>query len=158
MLRTCPFPACALLVVFLAAACTGSDDLTTNTASSTFAVKAEKLAFLHRYVLSTPGLLDAEYSIVYKDNSGGMVPGPSDWDIRLAAHVDPDSALAWTAGMREDTLQASMASWSELITDKDTLAFSGVSRTFRSAGKLVVMDARHVTVLARYSTMPMNGQ
>ncbi|MDR0221385.1 MAG: hypothetical protein LBI54_08295, partial [Lachnospiraceae bacterium] len=59
-------------------------NLTTDTWSNSFASKEEKRSFLAEYLVAPSEILDAEYHIVYHDNSTGRVPGPSDWDIRAA--------------------------------------------------------------------------
>lgn len=92
----------ALLVIFLAG-CLGEavrPNLTTDTQSSQFTAETAKLAFLQRYVkLATPAQA-AEFHIIYHDNSGGFVPGPSDWDIRVLLKVASADIDQWTAGMQ----------------------------------------------------------
>ena len=71
-------------------------DRTTNTQSSDLATEAERLDFLAQYVVLKSPVDAAEFHIVYHDNSGGFVPGPSDWDIRAVMHVT--DVVAWTEG------------------------------------------------------------
>ena len=93
----------ALLVIFLAAGCLGEaarPNLTTDTQSSQFTTETAKLAFLQRYLkLATP-VQAAEFHIIYHDNSGGFVPGPSDWNIRVLLKVAPADIDRWTTGMQ----------------------------------------------------------
>jgi len=64
---------------------------------------------------------DAEYHIIYCDNSGGLVPGPSDWDIRVALKVDPEDILLWTDGMKKLIPgQIDIDLWDELKTERLT--------------------------------------
>jgi hypothetical protein len=60
-----------------------------------------------------------EFHIIYHDNSGGLVPGPSDWDIQAIMQVEDvapwvdskteiDSAdFAWADGLLTDELRPS---------------------------------------------------
>ena len=75
-------------------------DRTTNTWSSSFRSREEKLAFLCGYMTMPSEVIDAEYHIVYHDNSGGLIPGPSDWDIRVVLKVAPEDTYRWTDGMK----------------------------------------------------------
>jgi hypothetical protein len=76
---------------------------TTRTDSSQFDTLAEKVAFLEQYVTfrRTYELLD--FDIVYQNNSGGMVPGPSDWDIRLIATVPEAELPDWVPADAQPT-------------------------------------------------------
>ena len=75
--------------------------LSTDTWSSAFRSVEEKLLFLAKYMEMPSEVQDAEYHIVYHDNSGGMIPGPSDWDIRVALVIEPDNIYLWTDGMKK---------------------------------------------------------
>lgn len=84
-----------LAVVFFSQACGGAgeggsrqpDSLTTDSRSTSFEDKEEKLAFLQKYFDMPSEVVDAEYHIVYQDNSQGAVPGLSEWEIRAALQV-----------------------------------------------------------------------
>lgn len=88
----------ALAAVVVASACSGQaagGTLTTDTDSRTLPDRPQRLAFLARYLRSKSPITDAEFIIHYRDNSGGGVPGPSDWDIRAALQVT--DMAAWRA-------------------------------------------------------------
>jgi hypothetical protein len=74
---------------------------TTDTWSSSFDSFEEKIKFLSEYIVIPSEVKDAEYHIVYHDNSGGMVPGPSDWDIRVALKILPEYIPLWREGMKK---------------------------------------------------------
>ncbi len=75
-------------------------NLTTNTRSTQFSTDGEKLAFLKKYLTMYSDGEAAEYQIVYHDNSSGGVPGPSDWDMRVALKMAPEHLALWTADMQ----------------------------------------------------------
>ena len=76
-----------------------SPSLTTDTLSSTLSDDAAKVAFLGRYLKLASPVEAAEFHVIYHDNSGGMVPGPSEWDIQAVMKVAPADLPAWTSGM-----------------------------------------------------------
>ncbi|MBT9780066.1 PSP family protein [Clostridium sp. MCC353] len=77
------------------------DSYTTDTRSTEFENKDEKLGFLRKYMDMPSDVTEAEYHIVYQDNSRGMVPGPSDWEIRAALQVEEKDIPLWTEGMKK---------------------------------------------------------
>jgi hypothetical protein len=98
---------CVILLLVALAACgtSGTKDvtsasLTTDTRSAQLATDAEKIAFLHRYITLYSAVEATEFHIVYHDNAGGAVPGPSDWDMRVAVKVAPADVSTWTDGLQ----------------------------------------------------------
>lgn len=86
--------------------CAPAGSLSTDTDSQSLPNRQRRLAFLARYLRAKSSIADAEYLIHYRDNSGGAVPGPSDWDIRAVLQVegDPcpaDAAPAWALPLLE---------------------------------------------------------
>ena len=73
--------------------------MTADTRSSDLAEGA-KVAFLRRYLVLHSEVEAAQFHIRYRDNSGGPVPGPSEWDIRAAMKVPDAQSSRWTAGLR----------------------------------------------------------
>jgi hypothetical protein len=98
--------ACA--ITFLAG-CGGSESKTTDTTSDHFATLAGKQSFLERYVNFRRPYKDLEFDISYLDGGGGMVPGPTEWDVRILAKVPEESLDEWTAGLASTA--APEASW-----------------------------------------------
>ena len=90
---------------------------TTDTWSHSFSNKNEKLSFLTEYLVANSEILNAEYHIVYHDNSNGMIPGPSDWDIRVALKIKPEDMSLWTNGFERITSsEIDLTWWDELAT------------------------------------------
>ncbi len=56
---------------------------TTETSSSNLTYLSEKIEFLERYVTFRRNYQSLEFHINYHNNGSSLVPGPSDWDIRL---------------------------------------------------------------------------
>lgn len=82
--------------------------LTTDTRSRDLA-EADKVPFLARYLKLRSSVEAAEFHIVYHDNGGGLVPAPSDWDVRAVMKVAPGDIAAWTADVAPPTSPDSTA-------------------------------------------------
>lgn len=100
----------------------------TDSWSTSFPDREEKLGFLEEYLVLPSEVRDAEYHIVYQDNSGGLVPGPSDWDIRAALRVEQEDMALWTEGMNRilpeqidlglwNGLETEALDWGQLVPD-----------------------------------------
>ncbi|WP_437722426.1 hypothetical protein [Sorangium sp. So ce861] len=66
--------------------------LTTDTDSQSLPDRQQRLAFLERYLRLKSPIADTEFIIRYQDNSGGGIPGPSDWDIRAVLQVESQTS------------------------------------------------------------------
>ncbi|HMG57563.1 MAG TPA: hypothetical protein VK601_28880 [Kofleriaceae bacterium] len=76
---------------------TAPPGLTTDTDSRSLPDAQRRVEFLARYLRSKSPITDAEYTIHYRDNGGGSISGPSDWDIRAVLQLADDGS-AWHAG------------------------------------------------------------
>ncbi len=72
---------------------------TTDTSSDSFATVAEKKEFFERYVKFRRNFDDLHFRILFFDGGSGMVPGPSEWDIRLLAIVPVEEIDQWIDGL-----------------------------------------------------------
>ena len=85
-------------------------------------------------------VLDAEYHIVFYDNSGGMIPGPSDWDIRVALHIALEDIPLWTEGMqRLAPGQIDVGLWKELKSERFTWQESELVEYWKRPNSKVVL-------------------
>jgi hypothetical protein len=125
-----------------------SASLTTDTRSAQFATDAEKIAFLGRYITLYSAIEATEFHIVYHDNSGGAVPGPSDWDVRVALKVAPADASAWTSGLQEINDTDVDLSWgTDLLPDASRWARTSQPRIFQREGVIVAAFASEGIIL-----------
>jgi hypothetical protein len=74
---------------------------TTNTASTAFSTVVEKQEFLERYLKFRRSYEDVHFHISFIDGQSGMVPDPTEWDIRLIATVPADEIDQWINGLGE---------------------------------------------------------
>ncbi len=101
------------LLIFLAAACSGTPtaDLTTDTKSTALATEAEQIEFLSQYVTLKSAVTATEFHIIYHDNSGGLVPGPSDWYIQAVMQVE--DVAPWIEGKTQ--LYSADFTWADAL-------------------------------------------
>lgn len=72
---------------------------TTNTVSSNFKTLAEKQEFLERYVTFRRSYDDLHFDLSYIDGGSGMVPGPTEWNVRVFAVVPAGEIDQWIDGL-----------------------------------------------------------
>jgi hypothetical protein len=94
--------------------------LTTDTRSSHFHSTEEKISFLRTYLVFPSPASAAEFHIVYHDNSGGLVPGPSDWDIRAVLKISPENLASWIEGLDRTSEEADLAWGFDLLPKGDS--------------------------------------
>ena len=133
------------------------ENKTTDTWSYNFTDKEEKLSFLTEYIVAPSEILDAEYHIFFHDNSGGLVPGPSDWDIRVAIKIKPENIFLWTEDFEKTTsAEINLTWWNKLSTDyilwTDNANVEFYKRENKFSYLVVFKDAG--IILKAMSTMP----
>ncbi len=130
---------------------TATPDLSTNTQSSAFTTPEERLAFLERYLNFQSEPRNAQYHLVYKDNSQGSPPGPSDWDFRIVLWLEPADVSLWLQDVREVDVINGFGWVSELSPDLGASVLEE-ARYFEGAGKRAALLEEGVLALW-YSTL-----
>ena len=72
---------------------------------------AEKIAFLRRYLTMKSEIEAAEFTVDYEDNSGGWVPGRSDWDIMAVMKMRPRDTGLWSQNFYKISADEQDLSW-----------------------------------------------
>ncbi len=131
------------------------DSYTTDSRSTDFESRDEKLDFLRKYLEMPSEVTDAAYHIVYQDNSQGAVPGPSDWEISVALQVNEGAIPLWTEGMKKILpQQVDNGWWEELKTPSFTWEIPGDAVYYKRPGSqsyLVVCPGTDI-ILKFFST------
>jgi hypothetical protein len=139
-----------LTVALLFAGCKPDGPATTKTNSSSFATLAERARFLEEYVSFRRTYESLDFNIMYQNNGGGMVPGPSDWDVRLVATVPASELQAWVpAGV--SAASAPDTAW--LTAVPTALDLSGVSEWYVDGERVIGIDRARQIVVYRLSSM-----
>ena len=133
-----------------------SQDKTTDKWSVEFSDAEEKLNFLAEYLNMPSEIIDAEYHIVYHDNSQGLVPGPSDWDIRAALKINPDNIALWTEGFEPASPEEIDFAWWEGISFAGISLDGAKAEYYRRDNSFVylVVFAQEGIILKAMSTTP----
>jgi hypothetical protein len=92
--------------------------LTTNTYSSRFNSDRQKIEFLSKYLKFLSPIEATEFHIVYHDNSTGILPGPSDWNIEAVMKVSPSNLKRWTQELKLQQQPIDLA-WGYALIAKD---------------------------------------
>lgn len=95
MFRTIIF----FIVLPFLGSCGGFGSKTTESDSTHFSTLAEKQAFLERYVTFRRHYDALNFAISYLEGGDGLIPGPTEWDVRLFALVPKESLDDWTSGL-----------------------------------------------------------
>lgn len=136
-----------ILLTAVLVGCTGpTGPASTDTSSDSLPSLGERVEFLQRYVTFRRGYVDLGFQIVCHNNNGGMVPGPSDWDIRLVATVPPAELDDWVpAG--EASLPTADTQWLAGVPGAESAA--GIVEWYTSPGRVVGIDRQRSVVAYR---------
>ncbi|MDR0272589.1 MAG: hypothetical protein LBI27_04660 [Clostridiales bacterium] len=137
----------------------------TNTLSSEFETAAERIAFLSEYLVMPTEIIDADFHVIYHDNSG-FLPGPSDWYVHVAVLVEPDLIDEWILGFEEteENPIENMPRWSGVPTEN--VNWQGIDETSefykrpnsRTSWRIVYRDAGIILIYVSSSpVMPPNS-
>ena len=133
-----------MLLTALLAGCSGSTGpATTETASDKLPSLEKRVEFLERYVKFRRHYTDLGFHIKFQNNGGGLVPGPSDWDIRLVAVV-PAAELAEWIPPGVTAKSSADVGWLNRVPGAERA--TGVQEWYEEGGKLVGIDREHSVV------------
>lgn len=141
----------ACLVVMLAACADESGPATVSQTSVGIPQLSDRISFVESYVNFKREYMELEYDIVYQNNgTGGGIPGPSDWDIRLIAKVPAEQIEQWLLPKPLD------AATPEPMWHKETaheIDISSVNEWYVDGNRTVGLDRANSIVVYRNSTL-----
>jgi hypothetical protein len=119
--------------------------------------KTEKIKTLKKYLTKESGLIDAEYHIWFQDNGTGRVPGPSDYTIKLALKIEPDSLDSWINYLEPSSKKISIDLWDELKLDRNFWQLKSEPELYHSSlsTEVKLLFRKENIILGIYSTMPV---
>ena len=126
-----------ILAVVLIAGCGQSGPPTTRTNSSQYATLEERASFLHQYVTFRRTYETLDFDIMYQNN-GGMVPGPSEWDVRLIATVPASELQTWVPQGVPAVPVVQDRQWLQSVPT--SLDLSGISEWYVDGRRIVGLD------------------
>jgi hypothetical protein len=125
--------------------------MSTDTHSKQFATDTDKIQFLKRYLALPTAVEAAEFHVVYHDNSGGGIPGPSDWYIQAVLKVTPPDLSAWTQNIKETSEKQDLA-WGYSLAQQRGWKLLSAPKVYTAAGKIVVVFEKEGIIFKRLTT------
>ncbi|CAZ97466.1 MULTISPECIES: hypothetical protein [Zobellia] len=147
---------CLVLVTLIIYACQ-AENKSADIYSYQIDDKTEKIETLKKYLTKESGLIEAEYHIWFQDNGTGRIPGPSDYNIKLALKVEPDSLDSWTNYLDRSSKKISIDLWDELQLDKNFWKLESEPELYHSSlsTEVKLLFRKENIILCIYSTMPV---
>jgi hypothetical protein len=140
-----------VLAVALLSACT-EKSRSTDTKSTSLSTAKERAAFLCAYALCASPVKDAAFHVVFHDNSGGLLAGPDDSDIRAVVSVEKDDLEKWTRSCTPARVEA-RPEWLSEIAKGTTLLPKSAPDGYRCGAELRAIHVKDGLVVRRVSTM-----
>jgi hypothetical protein len=126
------------LLTISVAGCGGrSGPATTDTSSASISSLDQRVEFLQRYVTFRRDYRELDFHVLYHNNGGGLVPGPSDWDIRVVAVVPPGELASWVPAGKMP-VRATDVSW--LVAVPGSKRTVGITEWYVESRKVVGID------------------
>jgi hypothetical protein len=137
----------AFLLTAALVGCSGQTrPASTDTSSDSLPSLEARVEFLQRYVTFRRGYNDLSFRVAYQNNGGGMVPGPSEWDIRLVAAVPPAELAEWVpAGVA--AIPSTDTQWLVGVPGAERAA--GIAEWYTGPGLVVGIDRKQSVVAYR---------
>ena len=127
----------------------GSGPPSVSETSSARSSLKDRIQFVEQYVNFQRTYKNLEYSIYYKNNSYGM-PGPSDWDIQLAAEVPADEVAKWISPDMKAG-QPPKSGWH--LTTASEIDVASVVEWYTFGGRSLGIDRGGSIVVYRHHTL-----
>lgn len=141
------------LLVFAGPGCTcARGDRSTDTWSKDLAGPAHRLAFLKDYAQGPTEPLDAEFHLVFHDNSQGLLAGPSDYAFDVALKVRPDDVSRWAEGCTPARLDPKPAWAAALLADKAGWAVATLPDTLRCGSEERLLFVKEAIIFRHASS------
>ncbi len=143
-----------LIILLFVTSCSENGPPSTETSSdnSKFIQLSGKIKFLEQYVAFRRTYKDLSFVISFHNNSGGLVPGPSDWDITILAQIPKTEIELWTKGLLPTSPQNK--DWMKNLPG--SIDYSGISTWFSSDNRLVGVDERNAVIVYRNTSMSIS--
>lgn len=119
--------------------------------SSARANIGDRVRFIENYVTFRRNYTTLDYDITYQNNNDGLLPAPSDWDIRLIASVPRAEIEDWVPAGAEKT-DGPTPEW--LKGMPGSIERDGISEWYRKSGTMVGIDRERSIVTYRSTSMP----
>jgi hypothetical protein len=140
-----------ILVALVGCSGTQSGPPSVTETSAARAELADRIRFIENCVTFRRKYEKLDYDVAYQNNGGGMVPGPSDWDIRLIAVVPPGDVGGWIPADAEKT-DGSAPEWVQDLPGP--IERREITEWYRKSGIEVGIDRTRSIVAYRNASTP----
>jgi hypothetical protein len=140
-----------IFVIFLGCSNVPSSPLSVQETSSARPQLADRIKFIENYVTFKRNYNKLEYDITYQNNGGGIVPGPSDWDIKLLAVIPAAEIVEWIP-TNATRVNAQPPKW--LIQMSGSIPITDMTEWYRTRNSEIGIDRANSTIAFRSTTMP----
>lgn len=122
-----------------------------NQSSEDFSTIEEKEEFLAKYIqIADKSFEKLDFHVFYNDNSGGMVPGPSDMNVSFIAQVPQDEINIWIKDLKSLSNKPDFSCFSKVSTEID---YSGISEWYELKGNSFIgVDRKNSIIIYRFLT------
>lgn len=139
------------MLLLALAGCPPTKDRSTNTHSTSISTAAERATFLCAYALCASRVKDAAFHVVFHDNSGGLLAGPDDAEIRAVVSVAPDDLEKWSRGCTEARVEA-RPEWLEALVAGTSMRPKTAPDGYRCGAELRGIHVKDGLVVRHLST------
>jgi hypothetical protein len=140
------------IIVILMLGCSrdnGPPTVNISSDDAQFRQLSDKVDFLEQYVGFRRRYLALDFYIDYHNNSGGLVPGPSDWYIGVVAKIPQTEIAQWTKGLLP--IKTPNIDWVDSLPG--SIDRSGISTWYQSDYRLLGVDEKNAIIVYRNRTM-----
>ena len=110
--------------------CNNQENRSTNIQSSSFDSKEAKIAFLKKYIQLNSPIIDAEYQIVYHDNSTGLLQTSSDWLMHIAIKIEPQNLQEWLTNCHQKKDSFDLKEWQNILPKNEAWSLESSKQYF----------------------------
>ncbi len=125
---------------------------TTNTYSKQFTTDVDKIQFLKRYLVFPSDIEATEFHVIYYDNSGGIIPGPSDWKIKAVLKIAPQHLAAWTQNIKATAKPQELA-WGYSLAHQRGWVLHSQPKIYAATGKLIAVFEQEGIIFKQLTTL-----
>ena len=112
---------------------------------------SDRVKFIENYVTFRRSYDQLEYEIIYHNNAGSMVPGPSDWDIKILAIVPAKEIDDWIPA-DATRFDEPPPQWVKKLSGN--IPVNGLTQWYRIGSLEIGVDRAQSTIAYRNTTIP----
>jgi len=121
----------------------------TDISSDSIPTLSDRITYLNEYVAFRRSYQALDFHIRFRNGGDGMIPSPSEWDIRIVAVVPPEELTKWIP-LGVTATPTAERQWLESVPHADRAV--GIREWYVSNNKVVGVDRESSVVAYRLWT------